>query len=1034
MRPVRLVVTAIGPYVGPLTLDFRLLGSNQLFLLDGPTGSGKTMLLDAMSFALFGETTGQWRNPKSLRSQHAPATLRTEVVFDFALGVEHYRIWRQPEQDRPRQRGSGTTTEKSKAILWRRTNLEDDAEAGQALQEGPADVTNKVVEILGFTADQFRNVTVLPQGEFQKFLNTKSEEREQILEVLFQTSRYRVIQETLKDREKEAKGIVEQQHIARRAVLQQAQVESEQQIVGRRAALEPEFAEQVEKVGKLRVAQKTAESSLSEAREIDRRLSERRAAEAAYDNLYREQPVFALKEAELADGRRAAPLQPVESEWKQREVESRNAAAELTRQREAVTSAEDAESQAQGKLRAEEAREGERAEAGRRVQFLQDLAQKVEQLESATATAKEAASKASRIGAQQAAAKQKLDACDSTLRKCNLELETIRPAANALEVLRSELAGLKRVGERRQQRRKAVAELEAAAQLAQRRTVDREARQSEYLGARQSVEDTEARWVEAQSLVLAQRLVEGAPCPVCGSLEHPSPASAHVEVPTERERKARRGALVTAESMRDGAFEAERQSGIQVATLTSQVAALDQELEAWASAPQLAYDQALGEKQLTFNAAEEAARRADELQRALETSSNAHEGLKLAFESADSDLRQAQLATEQCKAIAEERAGSVPQEFRDAACLNKALVEATTQAQRLKTALDVAQRRANEASQEASAARARVEFAAKTATASHDHAEAARSRFDVALGSARFRDEALYREAIRAPAQIAALDDEIRRYHGNLKAAEQRLQRARDQAEGAVQPDIPALEAAVTICQHDLEQALDQQRKIERDIQDCTKWLGQLSAIAADLGSAEKRYGIVSTLAHAASGGNEKRITLQRFVQVTLLERVLDSATVRLQAMSNGRYWLRVAQDMENRRSAAGLDLEVLDAHTGHARRVSTLSGGESFLASLSLALGLSDVVQSYAGGYHLESIFVDEGFGALDPEALDLALSTLRSLQHGGRLVGIISHVPELKQQIDVRLDVIAQKRGSTARFTVPGGGPLPEPLPVAD
>ena len=260
MRPVRLVVTAMGPYVGPLTLDFRLLGSNRLFLLNGPTGSGKTMLLDAMSFALFGETTGQWRNPKSLRSQHAPATLRTEVVFDFALAAEHYRIWRQPEQDRPRQRGGGTTTEKSKAILWRRTNLEDDAAAGQTLQEGSADVTNEVVEILGFTADQFRNVTVLPQGEFQKFLNAKSEEREQILEVLFQTSRYRVIQETLKEREKEAKGIVEQHQIARRAVLQQAQAESEQHIVERRAAHEPELTEQLETVRRLRVAQKAAAS------------------------------------------------------------------------------------------------------------------------------------------------------------------------------------------------------------------------------------------------------------------------------------------------------------------------------------------------------------------------------------------------------------------------------------------------------------------------------------------------------------------------------------------------------------------------------------------------------------------------------------------------------------------------------------------------------------------------------------------------------------------------------------------------------
>jgi exonuclease SbcC len=313
-------------------------------------------------------------------------------------------------------------------------------------------------------------------------------------------------------------------------------------------------------------------------------------------------------------------------------------------------------------------------------------------------------------------------------------------------------------------------------------------------------------------------------------------------------------------------------------------------------------------------------------------------------------------------------------------------------------------------------------------------AEAAGGRFGKVLLDAGFESESAFRLALRDSSKIAALEAEAQRFRSDLNAAEARLARARNAAEGVIAPDLAAVEAALNRYQKALEDGLLYADRLKRDSVQCSGWLEEAHRISAAIEQAEGKLRILSTLSQTANGRNGRRITLQRFVQVTLLERILAAATHRLQLMSSGRYWLRVAREALDRRVAAGLDLEVFDAHTGQARRVSTLSGGESFLASLALALGLSDTVQSYAGGCRLESVFIDEGFGTLDPDALELAMATLRDLQQGGRLVGIISHVPELRQQIDVRLDVIRLKRGSTARFVVAGAGSTLEPAEGAN
>jgi len=394
----------------------------------------------------------------------------------------------------------------------------------------------------------------------------------------------------------------------------------------------------------------------------------------------------------------------------------------------------------------------------------------------------------------------------------------------------------------------------------------------------------------------------------------------------------------------------------------------------------------------------------------------------------------AQLACDQAveRARAEEAALAPELRGADPAAMRReaaALGEACRKQQALvaKAAADIEKcRSAKEAAQQtATKAQSAVEGAIGQLDAAASALADAERAVAQALASARFDSEQVYAEVRRVPAEIDALEGRVQRFDRDLAAARDRLTRAQAATEKlGTAPDVAALEAA----QRDASLALDAATRafVEAD-KDRERYRGAIEAIEAiEAQSAQlhERHGLVARLADVAEGSNPLKLSFQRFVLGTYLDEVLAQASYRLQRMTGGRYRLQRATEVKHRGRAAGLDLEVYDEQTDRTRPASTLSGGEGFLASLALALGLAETVQSRAGGVKLETIFIDEGFGTLDPESLDLAVNTLLDLagaQAGaGRLVGIISHVPELQQQIDARLEVSRTERGSTARFVV--------------
>ena len=305
--------------------------------------------------------------------------------------------------------------------------------------------------------------------------------------------------------------------------------------------------------------------------------------------------------------------------------------------------------------------------------------------------------------------------------------------------------------------------------------------------------------------------------------------------------------------------------------------------------------------------------------------------------------------------------------------------------------------------------------------------EEARAQFADALRAAGFwpaetvdpaAAESAWRAALIPAERIAALEAAIRDADHRRAAAHERAERATLAIAGLTRPDLVALDARAGAARAAVEAALDRLAHARSALATLAETLARLDDIARQSGAIEAEYRFVGHLADIANGTNGRNLTFQRYVLAALLDDVLRAASLRLAAMSRGRYQLQRREDLADARRAGGLDLEVFDEYTGRSRPASTLSGGEGFMASLSLALGLSDVVQAYAGGVQLDTLFIDEGFGSLDPESLDMAMKALIDLQQRGRTVGVISHVEEMKQQIDVAIEVVQGVRGSRVRM----------------
>ena len=924
MRPQVLVMQAFGPYGGRQVLDFAALGRFGFFLIHGPTGAGKTTILDAMAFALYGDTSGAEREPRDMRSDHADPALRTEVTLDFSVGDKRYRVQRSPWQQRPKLRGDGFTTENATAHLWDRSDLpagEPDADdrlvatapsdaddrtatsppdaedrlagappnaEGRPLAHKPTDVTERVEQILGFRSVQFRQVVMLPQGKFQELLQSSGKEREEILQRLFRTERYRELQDALKDDAQAIEREV-QQAVARREGLLSTVGAIEPDEVGERLERLVEQVAEAEAAAALAAAdEQSALAALSAAQTVAAAIDELAAARAATDELAAGTPEIAALRAEVALARRAEPLADYDRRVHDRRNDLTPRLLELELAEGALDAAVAARRKAEATLDAETARAAQRIALADQVRELAAMADKAGALSQAAAA----------FGAAEAALKAATRADTQAAKAGRAALKAAQAAVD-----------------------------HAAGELA----------------------DLETAWAAGQAAVLAASLEPGAACPVCGATDHPAPALPQGDLPGEAD----------------------------VLDKRAQVA---------------------------------------ELRRAYEA---ARDAADKAAADARHELAHATAAQAGAAGVLGERSAGVPDDLRDCDEVARRLARAQDELARLERAWTQAQ--ADDRATSESLATATATLTDKQHV--HDELAAAVAALEAErlanIAQAGFADEKSYFAARRQPHELAALVERVAGYDSDVKAAAARLRRAAA-AENLERPDTEALAA----CRQSAARAADEARDTRASLCAARDALARaaddLARLQAEIGAHEATYAVVGRLAKVADGDNDLRLSFQRYMLAAYLDDVLVVASEHLSAMTDQRFRLARRQQGDKRR-ALGLDLEVADAYTGTSRSVSTLSGGETFQASLALALGLAEVVQGYEGGIKLDTVFVDEGFGSLDPDNLAAAIDTLIGLQTDGRLVGIISHVTDLRQQIEARLEVTTTRAGSVARFVTP-------------
>ncbi|SEO70001.1 AAA family ATPase [Trujillonella endophytica] len=982
MRLHRLSLTAFGPFPGAEVVDLDEVARDGLFLLWGPTGSGKTTLLDAVVYALYGTVPGARGEEKRLRSDHAEPATRTEVTCELTLGGERLLVTRRPEQLRPKKRGTGTTAEPAR-LLVQRLGPEGWEAVSTRIDEGAEYLRTR----LGLDVHQFCQVVLLPQGDFARFLRAEPDHRAELLRTLFDVERFARVEDWLAGERRAAEEALRGERLRLSTLLarvaQTADADVPEELAPELVGADPggpvdawvtrlrrRAAADLTEAGAAATTAAAAATASGEALAVARLLADRHARrDRAREELARldaAEPSLVPVRTRLDAGRRAEALRETLESAGRAALEAERTAAELTAARRAWKATGEEREPALDLARrlrddAAEARallpEAERAT---------DLARRV------TRSAAEEARLADRC----AAADQALAALPEAIAAAQALVDTATAAAGALPA---------RTGEAGAARAALAAGRDAeglAVRLARARAGAGAAREA-WLTAREELVDLRTRRLDGMAAELAGGLLDGVDCPVCGALEHPRPAvPAGPPVSADDEDRAREradAAEIAAGTAATAAEDMDRELAVLRARAGGRPLV---DLEAAAVAADLA---------LAEVAATAAGLPGSRSRLAALTEERDDLGARLVAdreELGSCSARRAAGAAELAALTA--RVDAVRGEDRD---LERRARRLTTAAERCEAALDA----------EAAERRARV---------GADTARRAAGERAVAAG---FADVAEAAGALLERTELATLEERVTA-HERARDAVQHALADPELAQLAPAPDLAAAEAHcadTTAAREETVAARDRARRRSAD----------LDALAGDVVAAEVRLherrnaaAQVAGLADLVNGrgANTLRMRLQSFVLAARLEQVAEVASRRLLEMSGSRYTFRHSDAQGRHGARGGLGLEVFDEYTGTLRPTKTLSGGESFMASLALALGLADVVTAESGGVQIDTLFVDEGFGTLDAGALDAVMDVLDDLRRGGRTVGVISHVEELRTRIPTKLEVLAGRSGS--------------------
>lgn len=914
MRPLKLTIAGFGPYVKAQQLDFDRLGSRGLYLITGDTGAGKTTIFDALTFALFGEASGENRSADMLRSKYASNSDPTYVELCFRYNGKDYTVRRNPEYERAKNRGAGTTMQAAEAQLT--------CPDGRIVTK-TKEVDRKIREIIGLSREQFSQVAMISQGDFRKLLQADTVERQRIFRDIFGTGRYVVLQNRLKEDAAELRNLREK-----------AVTSIRQYICGIVCGENSAWILQVERL-------KNDELPMGEVQELlQQLLEEDRAAQEALGEQY----------ATLEKQAEATLLKLSQAETYQR---AQTALAKNANQKKeegvALELAEKALAEQRANQPQQEQLHAQIAAMDVLLPDYDELDRKLKALSEKEAALNAGEKKLRRAMAQREELSKQIEA-----RKT--EYKALENAAAELEK-RQNLS--KQLGERREAFKALIKDLDLLGKERQklvRLQTQYSAAQAQATRLGHVYEAMNRAFLDEQAGVLASKLTAGEPCPVCGSREHPCLAVAAQNAPTEAKVKQAKNDYESAQqSSNQASLEAGNQRGV-VNTLEKRIC---EEKE------RLGVDAPLEEaRSVVLRQEQELAGRLFEL---------------------DMQIVDAREKVQRRAALSRE----MPE-------LEHALSKA-----------------------ESSFSDANAEIASGKASIAELERQIAEKRGKLSFAdkkSAELERERMARRLQQMKNALEQAESEVNRRKqalAGLTAAAEELQKQRNEG---VEADVAVLEEKKAALAAQKGDVAARQKAVHARIVANSAAQKNIIEKSEEMIRLEEKYVWVNALSETANGcvSKKDKIMLETHIQMAYFDRILQRANLRLRKMSGGQYDLKRKEVAGNRQRQSGLELNIVDHINASERSVNTLSGGEAFLASLALALGLSDEVQN-STGIRLDTLFVDEGFGSLDSEALSKAYSALASLTEGNRLVGVISHVGELKERIDRQIVVSKSRQGDS-------------------
>lgn len=1030
MKPIHLIISAFGPFADKVEVPFAKLGEGGLFLVSGDTGAGKTTIFDAICFALFGETSGSNRGIDSVRSDFAQDKIKTFLELLFQHRGKVYRVTRNPAYRRPKKNGAGMTTEVADAALY----------CGETtISTGFVQVKKAVEDLLAVDAKQFKQIAMIAQGEFLKLLYADSSERGAIFRKVFHTDLYAHFQQRLKEAERQNRIQYEDSEKRLLYYLQQLSnhevMDEKSMLYQAEVILEDQERELILSQNKMKKIKLEKESYNKKDQEItaliskgeinNKRIADLEEAKKELLILSKEKEGNTTKQNFLVKQRIAQdyllPLHEIMLQEVEVFEEAKNQVSNITKKLEALYPVLKEKENEREKLEREQPKLNEdRVRLKRMERDFADYSRKEKIMEERNILLQEKQTFENRAKEIQ----NKIDVSEKRMNEIKLKLIE-KPIWEKRELITSQTIQTKKeLLNRMKQILTLQEQLKTGEKALEDMRIEYKKADSAWKVARRHREDVESAFLAEQAGILASKLADGEACPVCGSKAHPQKAVLSFHAPTEKEWKNAKeqedsthgelqefategkGLLAKCELQKETILKLYLELSTTEETFLEDMKSLEKETN------YLEIDLITQKKELlAFLKMEQVQEKENAVSfRLKEQLESMNEKIKEIVEK--NTLLQGELVT-----------------------LEERLEQNTTSAQ-AKTAIEALQRYIEKAEneftrilvlyqekkEEVQKLETRLEEIKNLEIQRKKGMEKAKENFKLRLIEKGFASEEEY--ALVLPKSREVLENEeqkIQTFFNSLNQLQDFIQRT---------------ESGEKVEKTDLEKLHMEKEEIALRLQEWDRMLEELSRsiavkeIALQKGKQElilhqkleKQYLPILELSKTANGelSGKDKITFESFVQGFYFDRVLRAANLRLGEMTGGQYHLSRTENASDKRSQSGLEMEVMDFFTGKSRSVKSLSGGEAFKASLSLALGLSDVIQRYAGGVQVDSMFIDEGFGALDEHSREQAIQVLQRLSYGNRLVGIISHITELKENIDKKILVQRGLSGSSVEVIV--------------